>query len=149
MASRSIKLPKLLERKIYKTGQTRGADDDEIYQNRVGRNSTILIPFSQFPLFLSETTYQMQFENGYIVLISPDDYSNSKMRGLCDKYRLNLGRNLLVFIVEPPNFFGNKDAAQREARTRACTCVGLASATPTRLRKRKCERTMRGSVVTL
>ena len=31
------KLPKLLTRKLYKTGQTRGADDDEIYQNRVLR----------------------------------------------------------------------------------------------------------------
>lgn len=25
------KLPQLLDRKIYKSGQTRGADDDEIY----------------------------------------------------------------------------------------------------------------------
>jgi hypothetical protein len=32
------KLPQLLDRKIYKTGQTRGADDDEIYQNRVSRS---------------------------------------------------------------------------------------------------------------
>ena len=35
--------PKLVQTKIYKTGQTRGADDDVIYQNRVGRNSTVLI----------------------------------------------------------------------------------------------------------
>ena len=34
------KLPSLLDRKIYKTGQTRGADDDEIYQNRVSRTSS-------------------------------------------------------------------------------------------------------------
>lgn len=27
--------PKLVQTKIYKTGQTRGADDDVIYQNRV------------------------------------------------------------------------------------------------------------------
>lgn len=40
------KLPQLLDRKIYKTGQTRGADDDVIYQNRVARNSTVLIPYS-------------------------------------------------------------------------------------------------------
>lgn len=45
MAPRSTvpKLPQLLDRKIYKTGQTRGADDDVIFQNRVGRNSTVLI----------------------------------------------------------------------------------------------------------
>jgi hypothetical protein len=40
------KLPSLLERKIYKTGQTRGADDGVIYQNRVSRNSTLLIPYA-------------------------------------------------------------------------------------------------------
>ncbi len=39
------KLPQLLDRKIYKSGQTRGADDDEIYQNRVNRNSTALIRY--------------------------------------------------------------------------------------------------------
>jgi hypothetical protein len=44
-AEKLPKLPQLLERKIYKTGQTRGADDDVIYQNRVGRNSTVLIPY--------------------------------------------------------------------------------------------------------
>ena len=45
MATRSTlpRLPQLLGRKIYKTGQTRGADDDVIFQNRVGRNSTVLI----------------------------------------------------------------------------------------------------------
>ena len=31
------KLPQLLERKLSKTGQTRGADDDVIFQNRVSR----------------------------------------------------------------------------------------------------------------
>jgi hypothetical protein len=43
---RTPKLPSLLDRKIYKTGQTRGASDDEIFQNRVERNSTVLIPYS-------------------------------------------------------------------------------------------------------
>ena len=43
--NRIPKLPQLLDRKIYKSGQTRGADDDEIYQNRVGRTSTVLIPY--------------------------------------------------------------------------------------------------------
>ena len=58
------KLPSLLDRKIYKTGQTRGADDDEIYQNRVGRNSTILIPFHQFEKYRIEKVYSMNYENG-------------------------------------------------------------------------------------
>ena len=42
---RKPKLPALLDRKISKTGQTRGADDDVIYQNRVNRCNTVLIPF--------------------------------------------------------------------------------------------------------
>ena len=45
-ANRLPSLPSLLARKLYKTGQTRGADDDVIYQNRVGRNSTVLIPYA-------------------------------------------------------------------------------------------------------
>ena len=44
MAKKLPKLPELLERKISKTGQTRGADDDVIFQNRVSRNNTVLIP---------------------------------------------------------------------------------------------------------
>jgi hypothetical protein len=39
------KIHKLLDRKIYKTGQTLGADDDQMFQDRVERNSTVLIPF--------------------------------------------------------------------------------------------------------
>lgn len=48
MAKKLPKLPELLERKISKTGQTRGADDDVIFQNRVSRNNTVLIPFHQW-----------------------------------------------------------------------------------------------------
>ena len=64
---RRIKLPRLIESKIYKTGQTRGADDDVIYQNRVNRNSTVLIPYQVYnicshapdnqPCFLSTPNY--------------------------------------------------------------------------------------------
>lgn len=62
-------LPSLLKRKIYKTGQTRGADDDVIYQNRVGRNSTVLIPFASWS---NDFTFPEEaFEKGYIVLVPP------------------------------------------------------------------------------
>ncbi len=91
------KLPSLLERKIYKTGQTRGADDDEIYQNRVGRNSTILIPFSQFEKYYNEKIYSLKYENGFIVFISPKDFFNPDSKGIIRKYKLNLGDNLLIF----------------------------------------------------
>lgn len=62
------KLPQLLDRKIYKTGQTRGADDDEIYQNRVSRTSTVLIPYGFWE------RCRQTYERGHIVLISPEEY---------------------------------------------------------------------------
>lgn len=85
-----------MNRKIYKTGQTRGADDDEIYQNRVGRNSTILIPFHQFEKYRIEKVYSMNYENGFIVLISPMDYFENKEIDL-NQLNLKLGENLLIF----------------------------------------------------
>ncbi|MFA6249533.1 MAG: BstXI family restriction endonuclease [Mucilaginibacter sp.] len=88
-------LPKLLASKIYKTGQTRGADDDVIFQNRVGRNSTVLISYSSFDKIVEEDD---QFENGYIVLISPDEYFNDPSFGNELKKRgLSLGENALLF----------------------------------------------------
>lgn len=89
------RLPSLLDRKIYKTGQTRGADDDEIYQNRVGRNSTILIPHSQFLKFLSDTVYGMDYENGYIVLLNPGEYFEKSPD--LQEHSLALGENALLF----------------------------------------------------
>jgi hypothetical protein len=68
------KLPQLLDRKIYKTGQTRGADDDVIYQNRVGRNSTVLIPFQFWNESFLFPDNETKFEKGFIVLISPSTY---------------------------------------------------------------------------
>ena len=40
--------PKPVSVKMYKTGQTRGADDDVIFQNRVARSSTVLIPYEEY-----------------------------------------------------------------------------------------------------
>lgn len=48
MANKTEYLPASVKTKIYKTGQTRGADDDVIYQNRVGRNSTVIIPYEEY-----------------------------------------------------------------------------------------------------
>lgn len=99
--SNKTKLPKLpipISRKIYKTGQTRGADDDVIYQNRVGRNSTVLIPYHQWinDSTLREAALEGKFEKGYIVLISPNDYFKASEK-LESSYNLVLGENLLVF----------------------------------------------------
>ncbi|KWF00113.1 restriction endonuclease [Burkholderia ubonensis] len=91
-APRVPRLPKLLDRKIYKTGQTRGADDDEIYQNRVSRTSTVLIPYSQWD------RCQQAYESGYIVLVSPNDYfAPPDPAAALGLKGLTLGINALVF----------------------------------------------------
>ena len=95
---RNPKLPQLLDRKIYKTGQTRGADDDEIFQNRVGRNSTVLIPYTEWkPEYASKG-----FENGYIVLIPPrfiDHQRELKAQNII------LGTNALLFYETRRDWF--------------------------------------------
>lgn len=90
-------LPSEIGTKLYKTGQTRGADDDQIYQNRVLRSSTVLIPFEQWRdgvLFSS-----VGFENGYIVLASPEQYylDNPPHARPDLPEGLELGKNLLLF----------------------------------------------------
>jgi hypothetical protein len=97
MNTKLPKLPELLKSKIYKTGQTRGADDDVIFQNRVGRNSTVLIPY-QFSNPIVYPDGEDAFENGFIVLVSPDIYFNTRNIDKILKQRgLKLGENCLVF----------------------------------------------------
>lgn len=91
------KLPQSLDTKIYKTGQTRGADDDVIYQNRVLRNSTVLIPFSVWKNGFSFPD-DGKFENGFIVLIPPEEYFKTEnIDRELEKYSLKIGNNALVF----------------------------------------------------
>lgn len=92
------KLPQLLDRKLYKTGQTRGADDDEIYQNRVTRASTALIPLAMWLRHFTHEKWCHYFENGFIVLISPDEYFGHLQDGAEPALAaLELGHNALVF----------------------------------------------------
>ena len=95
-------LPKLLDRKIYKTGQTRGADDDVIYQNRVGRNSTVLIPFRSWVRGLPLPA-DGDFENGSIVLLAPNEYlelgaTDAKRVAELKRLKIPLGESSLVFF---------------------------------------------------
>ncbi|MCA9287139.1 MAG: BstXI family restriction endonuclease [Phycisphaerales bacterium] len=86
-----------MKRKIYKTGQTRGADDDVIYQNRVNRNSTVLIPYDCWDLCTAGHS-GAAFENGFIVLIAPRVYFGTP--DISDRLGargLALGENALVF----------------------------------------------------
>lgn len=94
------KLPYLLKQKIDKTGQTRGADDDVIFQNRVRRNNTVLIPFHQWKPDekLRDMALNDKFEQGYIVLVNSEDYFiQSDPDSFLKNYFLELGKNALVF----------------------------------------------------
>lgn len=89
-------LPDDVNTKIYKTGQTRGADDDVIYQNRVGRNSTVLIPYHEFEKCSIAPSNDGRYEKGFIVLIAPEDFFKITDSSLT-RQGLSLGKNLLVF----------------------------------------------------
>lgn len=92
------KLPALLKNKIYKTGQTRGADDDVIYQNRVGRTSTVLIPRSCWELCSVPANGEQSYEKGFIVLVSPTEYfGNPNISEELAANGLAIGMNALVF----------------------------------------------------
>lgn len=91
-------LPKLLDRKIYKTGQTRGADDDVIYQNRVSRSGTVLIPYDYWDIVSSPPDGEKSFENGFIALISPAVYFQmDNPDKVLEEKGLKLGNNALLF----------------------------------------------------
>ena len=90
-------IPKAVDTKIYKTGQTRGADDDVIFQNRVSRNSTVLIPYKDYTLCKKAPSNLGKYENGFIVLIKPEEYFDKKTKSDLENEKLVLGKNLLVF----------------------------------------------------
>lgn len=98
MAEKIPQLPSLLQRKIYKTGQTRGADDDVIYQNRVNRNSTVLIPYQVYSSCNVAPDNNGNFENSFIVLIKPEDFFDSNIvRNTLNDLGLEIGINALLF----------------------------------------------------
>lgn len=134
-----VRLPELLQRKIYKTGQTRGADDDEIYQNRVARNSTVLIRFGLWCSFYHGVVADDPefFERGYIVLVSPLDYIELGDEGLED-YDLYLGENALLFYETReewaalnPDVHGFREATSRVAPLGGVYCARIHGTTAT------------------
>lgn len=114
-------LPKQIKDKIYKTGQTRGADDDVIFQNRVGRNSTVLIPYAMWEKCRVPSETELEYENGFIVLISPEEYFGAdNIEAELKKKDLALGLNTLVFYetrahwnAHNPEMLGWATASQR------------------------------------
>lgn len=121
--SRPPKMPSLLDRKIYKTGQTRGADDDDIYQNRVSRSSTVLIPYDILDEVSSSPEGEIKFEKGFIALIKPETFFGNKNinEELLSK-DLSLSDNTLVFYQTRsdwekynPELLGWNEASSRTA----------------------------------
>ena len=119
-------LPMLLQRKIYKTGQTRGADDDVIFQNRVSRSSTVLIPYACWDACSVPQDGTDMYENGFIVLIPPEDYfASATFDRTLQERRLALGSNALVFYetraqwtAHNPEALGWKPAKNRKSPLR-------------------------------
>lgn len=100
-ATRLERLPALIDRKLYKTGQTRGATVREIYQNRVSRSSTVLIPFEFWDQCKVPDDGSRGYENGYIVLVRPGWYfSTSGADALLAAEGLALGTNALLLFQQ-------------------------------------------------
>ena len=124
MANRRLpKLPKLLGRKISKTEQTRGADNDVIYQNRVNRSNTVIIPYENWESWARPPGGTDEYENGFIVLLSPSQFfSNPNITTELAAKGLELGRNALVYYetrdqwdLNRPDTLGWKVATRRKA----------------------------------
>lgn len=99
--TRLERLPELIERKLYKTGQTRGATVREIYQNRVSRNSTVLIPFDFWDRCKVPGDGSSEYENGYIVLVKPEWYFETpNSNQLLEASGLALGTNALLLFQQ-------------------------------------------------
>lgn len=120
------KRPKLLERKISKTGQTRGADDDVIFQNRVNRNSTVLIPYKLWDQCARPQDGSNGYEKGFIVLISPHEYFDSpNITSELAAKGLKLGVNTLVFYETREQWNAhNPDGLKWQAATRRTDPLG-------------------------
>lgn len=96
----SVQLPALLQRKFDKTGQTRGAQDSEIYQNRVGRFNTVLIRYELWVVYYWDIVKDDPgfFETGYTVLLTPKEYFGfDDPTAELASVGLALGMNALVF----------------------------------------------------
>ena len=88
-------LPSLIEQKLTKTGYTRGATTREIFQNRVSRNNTVLIPRKYW-----EQCRGVGYEKGYIVLVDPSWYFEvPDAQQWLETRKLKLGINALLLYL--------------------------------------------------
>lgn len=101
-------LPSLLRDKITKTGYTRGAERDEIYQNRVTRNNTVLIKLLEFDRIIRAADNPMSFDKGFIVLIQPTHYFGaSNIQEQLSERGLILGNSALIFYGNRAEWLAN------------------------------------------
>ncbi|MFK0731915.1 MAG: BstXI family restriction endonuclease, partial [Gloeotrichia echinulata HAB0833] len=117
---KTAKLPNLLSSKIYKTGQTRGADDDVIFQNRVNRNNTVLIPHSFYETCKNAPDNNGKYENSFIVLVNPEEYFTNKTFPVkLKKQGLEIGKNALLFYYSREQWskFPPANMSPAESRT--------------------------------
>jgi BstXI restriction endonuclease len=92
-------LPPLLKQKLTKTGYTRGASFSEIYQNRVTRNNTVLIPWKNWDQCKKPDDGTDSYENDFIVLIEPSWYfENPDADGQLNHEGIELGVNALLLF---------------------------------------------------
>lgn len=99
------KLPKFLQGKLNKSGATRGADDDDIYQNRVSRNGVVIILYDSYEK-VKKDVLGGKFTEGYIVLINPKTYFTKNIKQILKNKKLILGENLLLFYDERKQWGG-------------------------------------------
>jgi len=119
--SYKLGLPVVIAKKVEKTCYTRGAEKDTVYQNRVSRCSTVLIPVSSWKVGVIPPE---GFQKGYIVLANPEEYF-SRRPPIPDPdlpKGLELGHNLLVlyetrynWLQYNPSHYGWKPASSRTA----------------------------------
>ena len=90
-------LPRFIGNKITKTGYTRGAAKNTIYQNRVTRNNTVLIPYRFWDRCKPQSAEF--YQNGFIVLVEPSWYfEDDSNHGLLEAQGIHLGANALLLF---------------------------------------------------
>lgn len=112
---RPEKLPYLLKEKLSKTGTTRGAASKEIYQNRVSRSSTVLIPYAFWKECREPYGAGSEYENGFIVLVEPKWYfTTANADKVLREQGLALGTNAVLIFLKRADWekYGMKNGSK-------------------------------------
>ena len=69
-----------------------------MFQNRVNRNNPVLIPYNYYETCKKSPSEDGIYENGFIVLINPDDYfGKPSFKNEMKEKGLEIGKNALLF----------------------------------------------------